>query len=160
MRLPIRLSLLFIIVIALSGCQTTKWLKSHRSEMQRLAYSDMDTKEKFDGLGNELAAVLDEGTNLSSPIKTLRYLKRFSDQNESELTSLINEIDGWQQGMKMGEKIAFGSSLLTKSYARKLVFLVPKVSKMVEQNDYKIGKLEQMLLLFSLKKKIRDGAKE
>jgi hypothetical protein len=117
----------------------------------------MDPKEKFDGLGHEIASLLDEGTNLSSPVKTLRYLKRFSDQNEKELNVLFDELNAWQQGMKMGEKIAFGASVLTKSYSRKLLFLVPKVSKMIEQNDYKIGKLEETLLLYSLKKKMREN---
>lgn len=148
--------LLCACLMGLSACQTTRQLRYHRSELDRLAFQNLGPVEKFDGLANTLVTVLEEATDRPSPYKTFRYLEKFSQQNEPALLRLATDLDQWQGNMNSGERIKFTARVSTKAYARRLVFLIPKVTKMMQDGDYKLRTLEKVLILFRLKKMLRN----
>jgi hypothetical protein len=147
---------LLLVLCNLLACTVSKQLKVHRTELNRLAYDDLPPEEKFDGLATVVATALDEATNLESPVRTFRYLQRFSKQNGPELEVLTNELEPYVNNMNMAQKVAFVSRALTRPYGQQLVRLVPKVTKLMQSGDYKLGKLERTLALFALKRSARN----
>jgi len=123
--------------------------------MQNLVMGPISPAEKFDAFAQIMADVLDEATNLNSPVKTFRYLNKFTKQNEDELDKLLAELEPWQANMSLAQKANFAKNAVVKPYGRKLVRLVPKVAKMMAEGDYKIGKLERVLLLFKLRQVLK-----
>lgn len=147
--------ILALFLILSSGCLPTKQLRFHRLSLQNLVAAPISSAEKFDSFAQVMADVLDEATSLNSPVKTYRYLNKFSKQNDRELDLLLKDLEPWQANMSLGQKAKFAKNSLTKPYGRKLVRLIPKVTKMMANGDYKLGKLESALLLFKLKKVLK-----
>jgi hypothetical protein len=137
-----RLSLaLLLLILALSGCSSSKWLANHRAEIQRLAGPEVPPQEKFDGLAASIVGVLDEALRFGSVKKNVQHVQKFSRQNEADIEKIIADIDTWQQGMTTGDKIKFGAHALTQPYTRELVQLVPKYKRKVDR------KINQLILL-------------
>lgn len=147
--------LLALSLWLLNGCIPTKQLRFHKVSMHNLVYAPISPSEKFDGFAKVMADVLDEATSLNSPVKTYRYLNKFTKQNDEELTKLLTDLEPWQSKMTLRQKANFAKNAVTKPYGRKLVRLVPKVTKMMANGDYKLGKLESALLLFKLKRVLK-----
>lgn len=148
--LSISLGLLFT-VFALNGCQMTRLLRENHSEMKRLAYEDLPKEEKFDGLAEELVEVLETSLTYSSPLKSYKYLNKFTQQNEAELNALSKELGPWIKQMKLIEKIKFTKSVMKSPYSKRMTQVVPKVQKMARENGYKLGTLEKILLIYKVK---------
>ncbi|MDX2248799.1 MAG: hypothetical protein SF052_18575 [Bacteroidia bacterium] len=149
------LSAIFMVILIFSGCQTSQQLKVHRNTIQELAHGGTSNMDKFDGLATTIITVLDEATNLSSPYKTYKYIMKFVDQNQTEIVAITTDLESWQANMGQDEKIKFTARSLTKPYSRKMITLVPKVQKMLEEGGYDLGPLEKTLLLFKLKNMVK-----
>lgn len=149
------LTSLLLSLFLLNSCLPTKQLKMHRQALRSIISSPMSSEDKFDAFAQITADVLDEATSLNSPVKTYRYLNKFSSQNDRELGILLKELEPWQADMSLKQKANFAKNAVAKPYGRKLVRLVPKVSKMMANGDYKIGKMESVLLLFKLRKVLK-----
>ena len=139
----------------LTACTASKQLRTHRSALDRLTYGDVSPQEKFDGFATVLATVLDEATNFGSPVRTARYLQRFSHQNQAEITLLTDQLETHLNSLTQAQKIAFVGRAMTQPYGRQLLNLVPKVTKLIEAGDYKLGPLERTLGLFALKQTLK-----
>lgn len=146
---------LSITALAMNSCQMSKILRENQAEISRLAYGDLSKQEKFDGLAEELVDVLETSLTLPSPVKTFRYLDKFTQQNERELNSLAAELGPWIKEMKLGEKIRFTTNVMSSPYSKQLVQVVPKVRQMAKENGYKLGTLDKILLIYKLKGLIR-----
>lgn len=147
--------LLTFSLFSLNACLPTKQLKVHKQAIRSLISSPLSSADKFDAFAQVTADVLDEATSLNSPVKTYRYLNKFSNQNDREIGILLKELEPWQADMSLRQKANFAKNAITKPYGRKLVRLVPKVTKMMAQGDYKLGKMEKVLLLFKLRKVLK-----
>jgi hypothetical protein len=143
---------LLILLLTLSSCANYRQLQAHRSELQRLAQSNLDPQEKFDGLAEVLATVLEESTDLSSPVKSYRYVQKFTNQNQRALDQLSSELLAWQADMNGPQKLAFTTRALSQGYSRRLIRVIPKLERTISENDYKLSGLEKTLLLFKLKR--------
>ena len=152
-----RTSILLLLLgsILLSSCRMSKQLSVHRSAMQALVSSNLSPEHKFDALAETLSTVLDESLSLRSPVSTYRYLNKFTNQNDRELTIIIDELDAWQEEMSIGQKLKLAAKMAGKPYARKLLIQIPKVSNRMAECDYKLGKLERALVLFKLKQMMK-----
>lgn len=155
MQIIVRTFLLLTLLALMSGCQLSKQLQAHRSELDRLAYSEMGNREKFDGLAEVLVTALEEAAALSSNIRTVRYVQKFSNQNDASLRKLSNDLDGWIQGMNSRQRLAFATRALSQPYSRKLIRLVPNISKKAAEGGYNLGALERAFLLFKLKQMVK-----
>ncbi|MEL6252865.1 MAG: hypothetical protein AAFR87_12705 [Bacteroidota bacterium] len=150
--------LIYVLILPLllfTSCTTSKQLKMHKQSLRSIVSSPMSAEDKFDAFAQITADVLDEATSLNSPVKTYRYLNKFSKHNDRELGILLKELEPWQANMSFKQKANFAKKAVTKPYGRKLVRLVPKVTKMMAKGEYKIGKMEQVLLLFKLRKVLK-----
>jgi DNA-directed RNA polymerase subunit F len=150
-----RFVLLIVIASLLSSCQISQQLKTHRKELERLAYGEnVSMLDKFDGMATVIATALDESLSMNSPLKTYKYVNKFTAQNEESIKKLTEEINEWQGNMSQAERVKFTARSLTKPYSRKLIRVVPKVEQTLSEGDYKLGPLEKAIVLFKLKKMI------
>lgn len=144
-----------LCLLMLSACTVSKQLRAHRTELDRLANVESDPQQKFDGLAMVIATTLDEATEFESPIRTWRYLQRFSKQNEDELVLLTSQLEEYVQSLNAAQRVAMVSRALTQPYGRKLARLIPKVNKMLQSGEYELGPLQRTLGLFALKRAVR-----
>ena len=153
-----RLVLLILISSILLSCQMSQQLKTHRKELDRLAYGDnISMLDKFDGLADVLATALDESLTYDSPLKTYKYVNKFTVQNQAAIKILTEEINEWQNNMTQAEKIKFTARAMTKPYSRKLIRVVPKVQQSLEDGGYNLGPLEKVIVLFKVKQMIKKN---
>lgn len=141
---------LLLLILALSGCSSTKWLANHRAEIQRLAGNEVPPQEKFDGLATAMVGVLDEALRFGSVKKNVQHVQKFSRQNEADIEKIIADIDAWQQGMTTGQKLKFGAHALTQPYSRQLVQLVPKYKRKVDRKINQLVLLNKVLGVFKV----------
>ena len=146
-----QLLILSFALILLQGCTMSKLLKQNRTEMERLAYEDLSKKEKFDGLAEVLVEVMESSLTFENPLKTFRYLEKFTKQNSDELKSLSGELKPWIDDMGRGEKISFTTRALARPYSRRMVKLVPRIQRMAKENEFELGPLQKAMLVYRLK---------
>ncbi|WNJ21433.1 hypothetical protein [Pontibacter sp. G13] len=150
-RLPFWIGLVLVLSFV-QGCATSSMLRGHKSVMQNLAYGDLSAQEKFDGLAEELVNVLDEAFAMSGPVKSYKYVNKFSYQNEQEINKLTAELQGWIDDMSAADRVKLIARSASKPYSRKLMIQVPKIQKAVAENNYKLGPIEKAFLLYKLKR--------
>ncbi|MEM6348338.1 MAG: hypothetical protein AAF927_30940 [Bacteroidota bacterium] len=149
------LTSLLLSLILLSSCTASKQLRAHRTELDRLANVETDSQKKFDGFATVVATALDEATNFESPIRTVRYLQRFTKKNQDEIVLLTDQLEEYLKSLNSAQRMALVGRSLTKPYGRKLARLIPKINKMVENGDFELGPLERTLGLFALKQAVK-----
>ncbi|MCI4669286.1 MAG: hypothetical protein MRZ79_14220 [Bacteroidia bacterium] len=159
-RIAFLTTTLILSSLILTSCEMSKILKENRTEMDRLAYGRLSKQEKFDGLANVVVDVLETSLEFDSPLKTHKYLQKFSKQNETELQSLSGELGPWIKGMKFTDKVKFTKSTLSNPYSKRLTQVVPKVQRMAKENDFELGTLEKALLLYRLRGMVKKNKKK
>lgn len=147
----IRTSLFLLVLGLLSSCQLSNQLRVHKTELQRLAYEESENRAKFDGLAKVLVTALEEAAARPTTLQTVRYVQKFSKQNDRSLRQLSSDLDSWITNMKPGQRLAFGTRALSQSYSRKLIILVPKIQKKASEGGYDMGTMEKVLALYRLK---------
>lgn len=130
-------------------------LRTHGADLNRALTESLSPRARFDATASILADVLDDATSRPSPYKTFRYLERFTQKNQVGLTQLVAELEPWIADMGQGEKLRLAASALSQPYGRKLMVQVPKVTKMMEENNYKLSTLDKLMALFRLRKVIK-----
>lgn len=152
---PIHLNLLIICLggLLLSSCTASRQLSNHKTTLQGLAYGDMPLQEKFDGLANTMTTVIDESLRIVNPTKTYNYLDKFSQQNETALNSLYDELNTWREGMRRPQKVAFSARTLSKPYTRRLPNLAGKLKKRIGSRFTQLSLLIQISKLLKVKKR-------
>ena len=148
--------LLLIMVLSLTACTVSKQLKAHRSELDMLATSQMDPKVKFDRFATVIANMLDEATDLESPIRSVRYVQRFAKQNGPEIEMITQELDGEIKRMNTARKVAFAGRAMTRPYGQKLARLIPKINRIAEAGGYDLGPIQEAFALFALKQVVKN----
>lgn len=144
----------------LSGCALSRQLSEHRREMKRIAYSDLNKKQRFDDFMVLMVGVLREANQMNSPLKTVKYVDKFTKQNEAELKVVTTELTDWIGQMKVTEGIAFGARTLQKPYSRELSRLIPDIQQKAKANGYQLNLLEKTLLLLKVRRLIKKGKKK
>lgn len=152
--------LLLLLLAMLSSCATSRQLSDHRREMNRIAYSDANNKQRFDDFMMLTTTVLTEANQRPSTLKTLRYVEKFSKQNEAAIVKTTNELTAWISEMSLAEGVAFGSRLISKPYARQLLRLVPEIEQKAQSNGYQLGAIEKAFLLIRVQKLIKGKKKK
>lgn len=133
----------------------SRLLQDHRRDLRALLTEGVSEQEKFDGLATEVAQVLDAALDFERPSQKLRYIRKFTQQNDQELQQLSRELSTWISNQSLVQKSTFVARSLLQPYARELADLIPKFQQLAEQENYDPGALEKVLLLFQLKQLIK-----
>ena len=140
-----------LALLLLGGCTMSRLLRDHRQDILALMDDGLSDRERFDGLATELAQVLGEATDFNRPDQTLKYLRKFAQQNDRELRQLYSELSVFIDNKSRAGKLAFAGRSLLQPYADDLLRLVPKVQQLARENRYDLGALDKLLLLYQLK---------
>jgi hypothetical protein len=110
-----------------------KWLNAHRKNLTRIANSNMPAEQKLDGLLADYVQFMQEDLRFVNPVKSVKYVQRYHDENEAAMEKILRESEQWQGKLDLVGKVDLGVRTLKKPYVNDLVDLVPKFKKKYKQ---------------------------
>jgi hypothetical protein len=123
----------FLLFTGCASWQQNKWLAAHRSELQRLAESNLSAEQKMDGLIKNYVRFMNEGLQFANPVKGVKYVRKYHDQNQGSIDRILRDAERWQGKLDGPEKIALAVRLAQKPYIGELVDLAPKFKRKYQQ---------------------------
>jgi hypothetical protein len=127
--------ILFVSLLFLQSCASAKqnaWLKAHRTQLDHLANGNMKTEEKVDGLLTDYSVLMNEGLQFVNPVKGVKYIKKYYNQNEAAMNKVIGESNNWVSNLDNMQAVNLGLRVVKKPYIRNFVELAPKFKKKYE----------------------------
>ena len=154
-KLLVSVLLLSIITLALPGCaawQQKKWLSNHRQNLSKLAASNLSAEQKLDGLLQDYVVFLKEDLKFVNPVKGVKYVQKYHDQNEAAMEKILREAEAWQGKLSLTDRLALGIRVAQKPYLKDAVDLTPKFKRKYKQYAFAAklaGKLTGGLFKFA-----------
>ena len=142
-----------LLIIGFSACGISTMLAPHQTALQKAAYNTPAPEAKMDILGETLVKVMDETLRFGSTRKSVKYVERFSQENEEVIKVILKDLEAHTNQLGMLDKVSFYSGLLQKDYARRMVTLVPKFERKVGRKAKTFALLGRGLKLFNPLKK-------
>jgi hypothetical protein len=139
-----KLFLVFAPIFALlvfSNCASFKqnrWLSAHQKELSRLANSNLPAEEKLDGLLKDYVKFMQEDLKFVDPVKGVKYVKKYHDQNRASMEKILRESEKWQKDLDGIEKLSLGVRTVQKPYIRDLIDLGPKFKRKYKQYAFAV----------------------
>ncbi|MCC7246380.1 MAG: hypothetical protein IT269_11925 [Saprospiraceae bacterium] len=133
------LLLLFVLsgmLLTLNGCaawQQNKWLKAHRQNLTRLANSNLPAEQKLDGLINDYVSFMRQDLKFVNPVKGIKYVQKYHDQNEAAMEKILRESQAWQGKLSLVDNLDLGLRTAKKPYINELIDLGPKFKRKYKQ---------------------------
>jgi len=124
------------LLLLLSNCASFKqnrWLSAHQKELSRLANSNLPVEQKLDGLVQDYVKFMHEDLKFIDPVKGVKYVKKYHDQNRASMEKILRESEKWQGSLGTIDKIALGVRTVQKPYIRDLIDLGPKFKRKYKQ---------------------------
>jgi len=126
----------FCLLLLFSNCASFKqnrWLSAHQKELIRLANSNLPAEQKLDGLVQDYVKFMHEDLKFIDPVKGVKYVKKYHDQNRGSMEKILRESEKWQGGLGTIDKIALGVRTVQKPFIRDLIDLGPKFKRKYKQ---------------------------
>ena len=136
---PMKKLLLLIAPLCLllfANCASWKqnrWLSAHHKELSRLANSKLPAEQKLDGLVQDYVRFMQEDLKFVDPLKGVKYVKKYHDQNRASMEKILRESEKWQSGLGTIDKVSLGVRTVQKPYIRDLIDLGPKFKRKYKQ---------------------------
>lgn len=124
------------LLLALPSCASLKqnrWLSAHQKELSRLANSNLPAEQKLDGLVQDYVKFMQEDLKFVDPVKGVKYVKKYHDQNRNSMEKILRESETWQGKLGTMDKVALGVRTAQKPYIRGLIDLGPKFKRKYKQ---------------------------
>ena len=135
-----RSSLLFFLLIGAllsqSGCASMKqnrWLAAHRSNLSNIAGAKLTPEQRLDGLLADYVQFLQEDLKFVDPVKGIKYVQKYHDQNEASMDKILREAEQWQGNLNLLEKGSLALRVVQKPYINRLIDLGPKFKRKYKQ---------------------------
>lgn len=147
--------LLALLSLSLNSCASFKqnrWLSAHQKELKRLADSNLSAEQKLDGLAQDYVKFLNEDLKFVNPVKGVKYVKKYHEQNKASMDKILNSAANWQDGLKLVDKVALGVRTVQKPYLKDLINLAPKFKRKYKQYAFALemaGKISGGLTRFA-----------
>jgi hypothetical protein len=128
--------LLTVLILTSNGCaslQQNKWLKAHRNHFVQLKAPSLSTEQRLDGLLTDYVTFLKEDLKFINPVKGIKYVKKYHDQNLASMDKILAEAASWQSKMSAVDKVAYGARVAKKPYLKDLLDLAPKFKRKYKQ---------------------------
>lgn len=139
---------LFGLLLTLTDCASWKqnrWLAAHRAELSRLANSKLSAEEKLDGLINDYVKFMEEDLKFINPAKTVKYVRKYHDENEASIEKILKEAENWQSSLGTIDKVSLGVRTVKKPYVNSLIDLVPKFKRKYKQYAFALKLTERIV---------------
>ena len=153
-----KLLLLFLLagtVLVHPGCASWKqnrWLSAHQKELRRLADSNLSPEQKLDGLVQDYVKFMNEDLKFIDPVKGVKYVKKYHDQNEAAMDKILQEAEQWQSKLSLIDKGSLAIRVVQKPYIGSLIDLGPKFKRKYKQYAFAVklaGKMTGGLTRFA-----------
>ena len=139
----LKISTLFLIssiaLFNLTSCASSKqnsWLAAHKNALSEAANSKtMKPEEKADIMMGHYAEMMDEGLKFVNPVKGVKFITKYQEQNKASIDKIVGESNGWVSNLNTMQGIDLGLRVAKKPYIPKYIELVPKFKK--KYNQYK-----------------------
>lgn len=134
------LSTLFILstMLSLQSCGTARinnLMKVHNSVLSEAALSKtMSAEEKMDILGASFVQVINESLGYVNPKNSIKHFDQFAKVNKKEIDMIMSSVEEWQGSMGEVEQILMIANIATKSYAKDMITLLPKLEKKIDRS--------------------------
>ncbi|MEO6036839.1 MAG: hypothetical protein ABIQ93_00410 [Saprospiraceae bacterium] len=135
------LAALLLLMLAPSGCaswQQKSWLNEHQQNLQRIANSTSSAEQKLDGLIADYVLFMKEDLKFVNPLKGVKYVKKYHDQNEAAMEKILRESEQWQSKLGTLDKVSLGIRVVQKPYLKDLVDLAPKFRQKYKQYAFAV----------------------
>lgn len=142
---------LLVVFVSLSGCKSSLLLQQHHQELQRLASGAVPPEDAFRGLAEEMSEVFDNVLTLPTPSQRVNFLRKFSNQNDTEISMIFENLNSWKDELRPLEKIQVTTRLIREPAVQKLVGQLPDILSLINENDKQLGKMRQLLLLYRIR---------
>lgn len=155
MKIQLRILAPLCGLLLLSSCasfQQNRWLSTHQKELTRLANSNLPTEQKLDGLLQDYVQFLNEDLKFVDPVKGVKFVKKYHDQNLASMEKILRESEKWQSGLDKIDKIGLGLRTIQKPYIKGLIDLGPKFKRKYKQYAFALelsGKITNGLTRFA-----------
>ena len=130
-----------LALLAPTGCaswQQKRWLTDHHQNLQRFATGNLSPEQKLDGLLADYVAFMQEDLKFVNPVKGVKYVKRYHDQNEAAMEKILKESEQWQSKLGTLDKVGLGVRVVQKPYLKDLIDLAPKFRQKYKQYAFAV----------------------
>lgn len=135
----------FLLLLGLVFTQTNcavwkqnRWLTEHHKTLKRLAESNIPAEQKLDGLAQSYVKFMDQSLNFVNPANSVKFVKKYHDQNERYIDKILNDTQKWQGQLNAVEKVDLGLRMTKKPYLNSFVDLAPKFKKKYHQYAFAV----------------------
>ena len=128
-------------VLLHTGCASWKqnrWLSAHQSNLRRIADSNLSPEQKLDGLLTDYVDFMKEDLKFVDPVKGVKYVKKYHDQNEAAMDKILKEAEQWQGKLSLIDKGSLAIRVVQKPYIGSLVDLAPKFKRKYKQYAFAV----------------------
>ena len=132
------LIILFVLPIGCASWQQNRWLSEHHQDLQHFANSSMSPEQKLDGLLTDYVQFMQEDLKFVNPVKGVKYVKKYHDQNEVAMEKILQESEQWQNKLGTLDKVSLGVRVVQKPYLKDLVDLAPKFRQKYKQYAFAV----------------------
>ncbi len=139
-----KLPFLLLLVGALftqSGCASfkqNKWLSAHHKNLNRIAASNMTAEQKLDGMLSDYVAFMQQDLKFVNPVKGVKYVQKYHDQNEAAMDKILREAEQWQGKLSLLDKGSLALRVVQKPYIGSLIDLAPKFKRKYKQYAFAV----------------------
>ncbi len=130
-----------LCLLGATGCaswQQNRWLDDHHQNLQRLANGSLPAEQKLDGLLTDYVQFMQEDLKFVNPVKGVKYVQRYHDQNEALIEKILRESEQWQSKLNTLDKVSLGVRVVQKPYLKALVDLAPKFRQKYRQYAFAV----------------------
>ena len=144
-------SILFFLLTASLLSQTScasmkqnRWLSAHRDNLRSIADSKMSAEQKLDGMLADYVQFMQEDLKFADPVKGIKYVQKYHDQNEASMNKILQEAEQWQGKLNLMEKGSLAIRVVQKPYIGRLVDLAPKFKRKYKQYAFALKLASKM----------------
>jgi len=110
-------------------------MKAHNSVLSEAANSTtMSPEQKMDVLGASFVQVIEESLSYVNPKNSVKHFDQFAKVNKTEIDAIMSSVETWQSEMGEVDQLFAIAKLATKSYAKDLASLLPKLEKKINRS--------------------------
>lgn len=132
------LTLSLLLATSCASWQQNHWLDEHHLHLQKLANSNLPAEEKLDALLADYVQFMQQDLKFVNPVKGVKYVKRYHDQNEAAMEKILRESEQWQHQLNTLDKLSLGVRIVQKPYLKDLTNLAPKFKQKYKQYAFAV----------------------
>ncbi|MFK7925533.1 MAG: hypothetical protein AB8H47_26510 [Bacteroidia bacterium] len=137
--------------ISCGGPQSGSLSPDVRTELDKLADSSMDYREKYFNLSSRIVQILDEMAAIENDAQSIAKLREYMSDNDVALKRLKNQFDGWQKHEDHETVVTFITKYNEQSSARQIRVLAPRLHSRFAYDKSYVADIETLVHLISVR---------